>query len=218
MIAIIAILAAILFPVFAKAREKARQSSCSSNVKQIMVAALQYAQDYDERLCMGCQGAAPSLCWYSQIDPYIKNSQVLVCPSKSGQRGYGASVNLCPWGAGTAIATIQAVSTTSFVLDAGQCNTAVVTNSSNPGAWAAAETGATDWQWTCPTGFTGGGSYWTTDDAYGNYSRRPVGRHNEGLNVGYVDGHVKWQKMEAFTGPCPTGWAYGDPNNSWDDK
>jgi len=44
-IAIIAILAAILFPVFARAREKARQSSCLSNCKQIALALLQYAQD-----------------------------------------------------------------------------------------------------------------------------------------------------------------------------
>jgi prepilin-type N-terminal cleavage/methylation domain-containing protein len=49
-IAIIAILAAILFPVFAKAREKARQTSCLSNVKQIGLACLMYAQDYDEVL------------------------------------------------------------------------------------------------------------------------------------------------------------------------
>ncbi len=47
-IAIIAILAAILFPVFARAREKARASSCLSNMKQIGLAVLQYAQDYDE--------------------------------------------------------------------------------------------------------------------------------------------------------------------------
>jgi prepilin-type N-terminal cleavage/methylation domain-containing protein len=46
-IAIIAILAAILFPVFAKAREKARQSSCLSNVKQLALGTLQYVQDYD---------------------------------------------------------------------------------------------------------------------------------------------------------------------------
>jgi len=45
-IAIIAILAAILFPVFAKAREKARQTSCLSNIKQMGLAWLQYAQDY----------------------------------------------------------------------------------------------------------------------------------------------------------------------------
>src|SRR5436305_5617690 len=47
-IAIIAILAAILFPVFAKAREKARQASCLSNLKQIGLATMQYVQDYDE--------------------------------------------------------------------------------------------------------------------------------------------------------------------------
>jgi len=47
-IAIIAILAAILFPVFARAREKARQTSCLSNVKQLGLAMLMYAQDYDE--------------------------------------------------------------------------------------------------------------------------------------------------------------------------
>jgi prepilin-type N-terminal cleavage/methylation domain-containing protein len=46
-IAIIAILAAILFPVFARAREKARQTSCLSNMKQIALAVAMYAQDYD---------------------------------------------------------------------------------------------------------------------------------------------------------------------------
>ena len=49
-IAIIAILAAILFPVFAKAREAARKTSCLSNVKQILLGAAQYSQDYDEKL------------------------------------------------------------------------------------------------------------------------------------------------------------------------
>ena len=49
-IAIIAILAAILFPVFAKAREKARQTSCLSNVKQLGLGLMMYAQDYDEKL------------------------------------------------------------------------------------------------------------------------------------------------------------------------
>ena len=47
-IAIIAILAAILFPVFAQARDSARQSSCLSNTKQVGIAAMMYAQDYDE--------------------------------------------------------------------------------------------------------------------------------------------------------------------------
>src|SRR5438132_5762988 len=47
-IAIIAVLAAILFPVFARAREKARQTSCLSNQKQIAMAVLMYIDDYDE--------------------------------------------------------------------------------------------------------------------------------------------------------------------------
>ncbi|MFO7946152.1 MAG: prepilin-type N-terminal cleavage/methylation domain-containing protein, partial [Armatimonadota bacterium] len=45
-IAIIAILAAILFPVFARAREKARQSSCLNNLKQLSLGILMYVQDY----------------------------------------------------------------------------------------------------------------------------------------------------------------------------
>ena len=49
-IAIIAILAAILFPVFARAREKARQTSCLSNVKELALALLMYSQDYDETI------------------------------------------------------------------------------------------------------------------------------------------------------------------------
>ena len=48
MIAIIAILAAILFPVFAQAREKARQTACISNMRQIGTALMMYVQDYDE--------------------------------------------------------------------------------------------------------------------------------------------------------------------------
>src|SRR2546425_6224745 len=50
-IAIIAILAAILFPVFAQAREKARGATCLSNLKQIGLGMMMYAQDYDEILC-----------------------------------------------------------------------------------------------------------------------------------------------------------------------
>jgi prepilin-type N-terminal cleavage/methylation domain-containing protein len=54
-IAIIAILAAILFPVFARAREKARQTSCLNNVKQLTLAIMMYAQDYDETYPYACR-------------------------------------------------------------------------------------------------------------------------------------------------------------------
>jgi len=82
-IAIIAILAAILFPVFARAREKARQSSCMSNLKQLATCTLMYVQDYDETFPMSIYwGGTFAVTFYHELDPYIKNQQVYQCPSK----------------------------------------------------------------------------------------------------------------------------------------
>jgi prepilin-type N-terminal cleavage/methylation domain-containing protein/prepilin-type processing-associated H-X9-DG protein len=90
-IAIIAILAAILFPVFAKAREKARQTSCLSNMRQIGTAALSYSQDYDERMPM-VRAYVASINkfydWRMQIHPYMKNVQILACPSNPNSDQY----------------------------------------------------------------------------------------------------------------------------------
>ena len=83
-IAIIAILAAILFPVFARAREKARQSNCLSNMKQLALGQLMYAQDYDERFSPNynyCNGSTELFWWEDMIIPYINNRQVFDCPS-----------------------------------------------------------------------------------------------------------------------------------------
>jgi prepilin-type processing-associated H-X9-DG protein len=82
-IAIIAILAAILFPVFAKAREKARQTSCLSNVKQIGLSFMMYCQDYDETLPLSHYPTAAAELYYPAIlVPYMKNSQIWRCPSR----------------------------------------------------------------------------------------------------------------------------------------
>jgi prepilin-type N-terminal cleavage/methylation domain-containing protein/prepilin-type processing-associated H-X9-DG protein len=94
-IAIIAILAAILFPVFARAREKARQTSCISNLKQINLALQMYVQDYDERL--PTSGGTPCNAddgrtfddrtmppFWLQVEPYVKNFQLFSCPSAAG--------------------------------------------------------------------------------------------------------------------------------------
>ena len=80
-IAIIAILAAILFPVFAKAREKARTASCLSNLKQLALANGMYTQDYDERTVFGSGYLGNDQNWQLKIDPYTKNKQMLLCPS-----------------------------------------------------------------------------------------------------------------------------------------
>ena len=76
-IAIIAILAAVLFPVFAKAREKARQTTCASNMKQIGIGMMQYVQDYDE--CYPFLKAG-TVDWRQVIQPYTKSVQVAICP------------------------------------------------------------------------------------------------------------------------------------------
>jgi prepilin-type N-terminal cleavage/methylation domain-containing protein/prepilin-type processing-associated H-X9-DG protein len=87
-IAIITILAAILFPVFAAAREKARESTCSSNLKQIGIAMLQYAQDYDEFLPCGTRPTGYlGLGWAGQMYPYVSSVQVFACPNVLGRPG-----------------------------------------------------------------------------------------------------------------------------------
>ena len=112
-IAIIGILAAILFPVFARARENARRSSCQSNLKQIGIAWMMYAQDYDETVMRFATPGCGATCYWwggwsgaaldaSQglIYPYMKNAQVNACPSFAnglrtnfGLTGYGYNVD-----------------------------------------------------------------------------------------------------------------------------
>ncbi len=95
-IAIIAILAAILFPVFAKAREKAREASCVSNVNQIVKATLMYAQDYDGMFPLAyiTSSTLPGggISYAGQVNPYIASKVeegVWQCPSSSTAKSWG---------------------------------------------------------------------------------------------------------------------------------
>lgn len=88
-IAIISIIAAILFPVLARAREKARQSTCASNEWQLGLAIQQYVQDNDEMLPVSGSDEYPFLVmngtmWAGLIYPYVKNAKVFQCPDDSG--------------------------------------------------------------------------------------------------------------------------------------
>ncbi|BDI29304.1 hypothetical protein CCAX7_13550 [Capsulimonas corticalis] len=99
-IAIIAILAAILFPVFAKAREKARQSTCASNMKQMGLGILQYVQDYDEKMIprtVVYDGL--DHVWTQLMQPYIKNQNIFQCPSNPRKDQY-----FCCQAAGSVVA------------------------------------------------------------------------------------------------------------------
>ncbi len=104
-IAIIAILAAILFPVFAQAREKARQSTCSSNMNQLVKAILLYATDHEStlppnRIVLGPGGTGlPDnlrKTWATVVSPYVKNKDVFFCPNAPKFPGPG-QVDLDNW-------------------------------------------------------------------------------------------------------------------------
>src|SRR5919205_3400091 len=92
-IAIIAILAAILFPVFAQAREKARQTACLSNTKQLGLGIMQYVQDYDGYYPYVRVLSTPNSNWGNAIYPYVKSTQVFVCPSNSTVKGLSMGSN-----------------------------------------------------------------------------------------------------------------------------
>ncbi len=185
-IAIIAILAAILFPVFARAREKARQSTCLSNVKQLMLASLMYAQDYDEILCIPYP--LPFAPYYfcptpaygdGVLSPYVKNNQVFVCPSATtvGTYGYGITVH----DFGYYYASYEARSL-------GRVN--------NPAS--AIYIGDSDIYNRATGALAQQSLYLYSPNVYGA-SYLCSKRHNDGGNYGFVDGHAKWYSQMAVS-------------------
>jgi prepilin-type N-terminal cleavage/methylation domain-containing protein/prepilin-type processing-associated H-X9-DG protein len=181
-IAIIAILAAILFPVFARAREKARQTSCLSNSKQINLCILMYVQDYDELLPFYWYGASVGY-WPTVLMPYVKNWDMFTCPSAptlkggtgwTGSGGYGYNYYfLGGWSSSNNAFgpfSLAEVASPSETLVTGEIN-----QSMNPGV-------------IYPPPPTLAESYWA----------QTADRHNEGLNVGFLDGHSKWMKISTL--------------------
>jgi prepilin-type processing-associated H-X9-DG protein len=219
-IAIIAILAAILFPVFARARENARRASCQSNLKQIGLATLQYTQDYDEYFPQGIQPPLYVRIWPDLIEPYAKSSQIFLCPSdaRSSQRSYGANYNIIGTGA-VALTVVPDSAGTALFCDTAELSSSASTT--NPLDWSNSYGAQTHWQWMPPTTLTGGhhnGVSPTYQLTAGDALRRPFPRHFDGVNICYMDGHVKWMRIDRFIGPMPTGYPYGDPQNAWDNR
>lgn len=115
-IAIIAILAAILFPVFAKARERARQTSCLNNLKQIGTAVQMYTDDWDGEYPVGHftagddgshEGHDEEGEWKSALMPHIRTDQVFRCPSDDSD--FHTSYLLNGWFSDTVEGTKRAV-------------------------------------------------------------------------------------------------------------
>lgn len=83
LIAVVLILAAILFPIFARSREPVRRSICPSNLKQIALAFKQYIQDYHEDYPRATSGDAfaKANTWPDVLEPYVKTQMIFQCPS-----------------------------------------------------------------------------------------------------------------------------------------
>ncbi len=222
-IAIIAILAAILFPVFGRARENARRSSCQSNLKQIGLGILQYVQDYDERYPMTRidPGSAATFngqrsTWFAQAQPYLKSTQIFVCPSDSGTTvsggtywmpagltpyrvSYGYSANFADSSTSSGIAQAQLTNAASTVIvtDAGtQPGTGATP--ANPLTWTAKAN-----PWILDDYLAAGGVYSeqqvrAADSGDGTNYSAPSARHLETSNVLWADGHVKAQRIPSF--------------------
>lgn len=189
-IAIIAILASILFPVFGRARENARRASCQSNLKQIGLGVLQYAQDYDEKFLIQTDSANKHFGYVLQ--PYLKSRQIFICPS----------------GAGTVVTTNVANTKDQIwqmadVSSSGAAdpfngtygmNTNVISTTTSS-ALAQINTPAKlglifDSTWPIVSGINAANNF-------GSPSTNDASRHFDGLNIAYADGHVKWAKRTA---------------------
>ena len=209
-IAIIAILAAILFPVFAQAREKARATSCLSNVKQISLAMMMYAQDYDETFCPGRYFfGTDAWTWDHYIGPYAQKSGAvnygqgknayLECPSDgtprttttSGKRSYAIPMSLV---APNDLAWKAEVQTGSFYITEGRTMAEFPAPAS---VITVLEAPLNTNRIGNNTGFRAGGPNGQLPPAGAN---PPVAgaktNHSEGWNYGFADGHAKWMRPE----------------------
>lgn len=194
-IAIIAILAAILFPVFAQARAKARQVSCLSNIRQMDMATLLYAQDFDERFPLAAT-ATPTgfLNWHHLVDPYVKNKHVWVCPDADIPLTNSFGSLICHYGFNTFYLNVGAVPANLFSL-----------NNASGISLAAPQEPAQTLLMADTRGIEGKlpanhSSVYLLPPSQpdADFWGRPDVRHQSGVNIGFLDGHVKWMKNDAF--------------------
>ncbi|MCC7491606.1 MAG: DUF1559 domain-containing protein [Fimbriimonadaceae bacterium] len=215
-IAIIAILAAILFPVFAKAREKARQSSCASNEKQLGLAFQQYKQDYDEKwpaVYNDHSGSGLRLIWGQVIVPYIKSNQIYACPSANIDTATNIQntryqMNMAHgwcWPEGTNNSGLYG-----YPINDSQIN--------SPAEFQLLLESSNAWYNHWLPGPTAGWAQTTTDNngliLRGQLGETGYPRHAGGMNITFVDGHVKWastNSMLAPDAPVNRAWFLGAP-------
>jgi len=214
-IAIIAILAAILFPVFARAREKARSSSCQSNLKQIGLAFHQYMTDYDERMpgsWFDVNGNVSldqgDYTWRVAIQPYIKNRQIFVCPSDPTRNAFSQVYD--PSTDYSDIAPSGAAYTAGY----GMNTVHYASGPPTPPFWQP-DSAIVDPAGTVLVADSTDFEISYQSNAHG-YLRSGAGetRHLEGANYLFCDGHVKWLKptnVSCSASPSKCMWSIEDP-------
>lgn len=212
-ITIIGILSTILFPVFSRARELARRSSCMSNLKQLSLGILQYTQDYDDHFPptlaynSGTANTSTAYGWADAIYPYVKSHRVYQCPSEKtpGTTAASSVGDYSDYAYNNVIGNDGV-----FQLQGGTVGinasalrestlTVLVAEGSEGGG------GARSNQYL----YGGGSTYWTNGAREGSGGGCAVGpafnggwkatfggnasiRHLDGGNFAFVDGHVKW--------------------------
>ncbi len=191
-IAIIAILAAILFPVFARAREKARQASCQSNLKQIALGWQMYVQDYDETAPRYYQSPS-NFHVIDRLNPYVKNYQIWICPSGVGTNCTSTSHN-------PETSLRQRIGPTSYgyniIYEGGYGDWNNDGDTNDYLGWRNSKRLA---QCTYPATTVLFADY-RCERLRGHYAvwadcvEGKLDRHNGGLNYAFADGHVKWYK------------------------
>ncbi len=200
-IAIIAILAAILFPVFARAREKARQTACLSNVKQIGLAEKMYESDYDEVTgsYTGAHvpsGVATELSWMDLLMPYVKNTQVFECPSNAVGWRSGGVGHLGSYGVN--ISYTDSAGTTGYTYL--YCTRKIATMKRPAEViFAVDSSGAHYVRWRSDLGYPTGLAMLGS-----------TGIHNGGVNCAYFDGHAKWVGYQALLDPAAANIQWRD--------
>jgi prepilin-type N-terminal cleavage/methylation domain-containing protein/prepilin-type processing-associated H-X9-DG protein len=204
-IAIIAILAAILFPVFARAREKARQASCTSNLRQLTLAVEMYTTDHDEMYPMIGYGFATAdvTTLFELCDPYMRNKDIITCASDAEGN---IDLSLLP-------TPITGAPNASYDVNrAGVAQTYIFGDPDrSAGVLYVQEVSAVE----APADTT---MVWDAQLALGEDTVVPTNpilpefRHNDMANVGFADGHVKAVHKTADLGaPYSPGRFWGVP-------
>ncbi len=194
-IAIIAILAAILFPVFAQAREKARQISCASNLRNLGTAVLMYTQDYDEQFPLAAYVANgfEFKTWHDLTDPYARNTQIWQCPSSPVKKTDANGKPTTHFGYNVRYLTTIGLDMASTFLNHSAVSLAAVQSPSETVMLG-------DGMSSLPSSWCGddGKFFLLPGDPNTDCWGRPNPLHSGGLNLLWVDGHAKWQKPAQF--------------------